>query len=108
MSSSSQSAKIYLALAQLSVFNVGARRKPANNLSRFIPQRLAANQKPTILSVFSANASLDFPTLTAPDRIFGPPRNALCVLGMERPYLKILCPKVIQRKAKELEQVIVR
>jgi len=38
---------------QLALMNVGSSRVPPNNVSLFVSQRVEANQKPAILTVFS-------------------------------------------------------
>jgi len=52
-------------LRLLAVLDIGSRRKPANDLSFFVSQRLAANQKPAKLAILSEDSRFDFPTFAA-------------------------------------------
>src|SRR5262249_9447817 len=89
------------------ILNLRARREPTNNLSSFISQWLAANQKPAILSVLPPKSSLYFPTLAAAHRPVADRLHAIHVVSMKRRSLEIVGPKVVQPKTKEIEQAVI-
>src|SRR6516164_7190457 len=82
----------------LPIFDIRPRQVPTYDQSLLIAQRLGANQKPPILSVFSAQTHFRFPWLSTRDSRIALALVSLLVLRMEA-FGKRLDQKLIQSQA---------
>src|SRR6516165_8955279 len=75
-------------LRLLAVLDISSGRKPANDVSIFVSQRLAAHQKPAILAILSADSRLDFPVSPAAHRLLTYGSHFFDIVRMKSPGLE--------------------
>src|SRR5262245_2633989 len=85
-------------LGSLSFFDVGSHYIPANDAPEIITERLAADQKPAILTIFSEEAYFHLPALSGCDP--GLAHEAVClqILRMKPLYRSLFSEKLLERQ----------
>src|SRR5712675_1303962 len=78
--------KVFVAhplLGSLAILNIGPSRIPANNVPLVVAQRIVADKKPAIVTVFSKRSLLKFKRLTARESLLALLAQPFQILGVE-------------------------
>src|SRR5260221_1510470 len=94
-------------LGLLAILDVGTRRVPTNDVSRFVSQRVVLNQEPTILTIPAAESSFVREWDSSRDRRIAFVAQSLSILRM-KDLTKAIRPHFFFRQAGVLQYSLIR
>src|ERR1700688_2355704 len=94
-------------LGLLAILDVGTRRVPTNDVSRFVSQRVVMNQEPAILTIPATDSSFVFEWDPSRDRRVTFVAQSLGILRM-KDFTKAFGPQFLFRQAGVLQYCLIR